>query len=79
MRLKPKNTFIASALALLLGSSCCWLTTLAVWLGGASILTVFSAWLSPAQPYLLLLGLSLLAWGIFLILRRRGCCSFLDA
>lgn len=42
MKANYKKSFLGSILAFILGTSCCWLTSLAVWLGGATILTVIS-------------------------------------
>ena len=42
MKANYKKTFLGSILAFILGTSCCWLTSLAVWLGGVTFLTVLS-------------------------------------
>lgn len=42
MKANYKKTFLGSVLAFILGTSCCWLTSLAVWLGSATFLTILS-------------------------------------
>ena len=42
MKENYKKSFLGSVIAFILGTSCCWLTSLAVWLGGATFLTVLS-------------------------------------
>ncbi len=42
MRTNYEKSFFGSILAFILGTSCCWLTSVAVWLGGATVLTVIS-------------------------------------
>jgi hypothetical protein len=42
MKTNYKKSFLGSLLAVVLGTSCCWLTSLAVWLGGATLLTVLA-------------------------------------
>lgn len=74
MKLTTKKSFLGGFIALVLGGSCCWLTSLAVWFGGASVLTAIVSFMTEAQVYLILSGVGLLAWGIFLILRSKGCC-----
>lgn len=72
MRPGYKKTLGASVAALLLGTSCCWLTTLAVWLGGASLLTVLSTITERYQIIFLTLAAIFLAiTGILYIKHRR--------
>ncbi|MBK7635173.1 MAG: hypothetical protein IPJ13_13535 [Saprospiraceae bacterium] len=47
-----KKSFFGSIIAFILGTSCCWLTSLAVWLGGATILTGLAAFLGASIPSL---------------------------
>ncbi len=42
MKSNYKKTILGGILTFILGTSCCWLTSLAVWLGGATSLTVLS-------------------------------------
>ncbi len=78
MKFTSKKSIIGGFIALILGSSCCWLTSLAVWFGGASVLTAVVSFMTKAQVYFILLGAGLLAWAVFLFLRSRGCCPFLN-
>jgi hypothetical protein len=42
MKANYKKSLLGSIIAFVLGTSCCWLTSLAVWLGGATFLTILS-------------------------------------
>ena len=57
--MNAKKSFIGSFIALLIGSSCCWLSSLAVWLGGATIMTTIMALQSKTQIYFIILGIAL--------------------
>ena len=75
MKLNHKNTFIGSVIALFLGSSCCWLTTFAIWLGGASIITAIVALIDKIDTYLIIIGVVLAFVAIFLFAKSKGCCN----
>ena len=64
MKTNYKQSFLGGILAFVLGTSCCWLTSLAVWLGGASALAVSTRIWSEYHKLLLLLGICLFALGI---------------
>ena len=49
-------------MAFILGTSCCWLTSLAVWLGGATFLTVLSRFVHNYNS--IILGVAILFFGI---------------
>lgn len=66
MKLNYKKSLIGSFIALLLGSSCCWLTTLAAWVGGVSIVTAFVSIIGKIEIYLIALGVFLGVLGLIL-------------
>lgn len=74
MQMNAKNSFLGSLIALLLGSSCCWLSTLAVWIGGASLISPIAAFFGQLQIYLLVSGVALALGGTLLYLKPRKCC-----
>jgi cytochrome c biogenesis protein CcdA len=62
MKANYKKSFLGRALAFVLGTSCCWLTSLAVWLGGATFLTVLSRFVHEYTTQIL--GIALLFFGM---------------
>lgn len=72
--MNAKNSFLGSLIALLLGSSCCWLSTLAVWIGGASLISPIAAFFGQLQIYLLISGGLLALGGTLLYLKQSTCC-----
>jgi cytochrome c biogenesis protein CcdA len=62
MKTNYKKSFLGSVLAFVLGTSCCWLTSLAVWLGGATFLTVLSRFVHEYTT--IILGIALLFFGM---------------
>ena len=65
MKTNYKKSFLGGVLAFVLGTSCCWLTSLAVWLGGATALTVLARFFGEYRTLFVILGFFLLALGIF--------------
>ena len=62
MNANYKKSFLGSVVALILGTSCCWLSSLAVWLGGATFLTVLSRFVDAYDS--IILGIA----GLFFII-----------
>jgi hypothetical protein len=58
MKTNYKKSLLGSLLAFVLGTSCCWLTSLAVWLGGATFLTVLARFVHDYDT--LILGIAAL-------------------
>jgi len=71
MKINPKKTFIGSLVAFFLGISCCWMSALAIWLGGATMLTSVANYFGKLQYAILLIGLLLAGLSLFLFLKRR--------
>lgn len=71
MKANYKKSFLGSALAFILGTSCCWLTSLAVWLGGATILTAITTFIGRFNSIIIILAILLLVLGIIQLLTHR--------
>ncbi|MEY3238716.1 MAG: hypothetical protein RIR11_154 [Bacteroidota bacterium] len=71
MKANYKKTFLGSVLAFILGTSCCWLTSLAVWLGGATVLTAFAAFLGRFNTIIIIFACLLLALGMIQLWTHR--------
>jgi len=62
-----KKTFLGGLLAIFLGSSCCWISSLAVWLGGAGIIGFTSNKLQNFQILIVALGGTLV---VFILMKN---------
>lgn len=71
MKLNHKNTFWGSLTALILGSSCCWISSLAIWLGGATMLTATATFIGNFQIVLLIFGVVLGLVSFYLFFKKR--------
>lgn len=71
MKTKYKKTFLGSIIAFVLGTSCCWLTSLAVWLGGATILTVLSQFVNKYDTIILSIALLLFLVGLYQLWKHK--------
>jgi len=66
MKKNYKKTFIGSIAAFFLGTSCCWISSLAIWLGGATVLTTIANYLGKVQYFIIVLGVLLAIWSLVL-------------
>ncbi|MBK6949241.1 MAG: hypothetical protein IPH16_15345 [Haliscomenobacter sp.] len=71
MKANYKKSFLGSILAFILGTSCCWLTSLAVWLGGATFLTVFATIIGRISAIIIIFAILLLGLGILQLWTHR--------
>ena len=71
MKTNYKKSFLGSVLAFILGTSCCWLTSLAVWLGGATFLTVLSNFVHDYKPVILSIAILFLAMAAYQYWKHR--------
>jgi len=67
-----KKTFWGSVVAFVIGTSCCWLTSLAVWLGGAAVLVSVVSYIENFQVLMISLGVIFLLAAIFMYYRKLG-------
>jgi len=65
-----KKTFIASLVSFFIGTSCCWLSSLAVWLGGVGFLGGLITVLEQSQFLMIVIGLILVMLS-FVIYRKK--------
>lgn len=66
-----KKTFLGSVITFFVGTSCCWMSSLAIWLGGATFFGVLITWIEHFQIQFILLSVLLAIASIFLFLRNR--------
>jgi len=71
MKLNHKNTFWGSVLAFFIGTSCCWMSALAIWLGGATMLTWTTTFIESIQELLIFAGALLGVISLFLFFRKK--------
>lgn len=72
MKANYKKSFLGSMLAFILGTSCCcWLTSLAVWLGGATFLTAFATIIGRINTIVIIFAILLLGLGIIQLWTHR--------
>jgi len=55
-----KKTFVGGLAAFFLAFSCCWISALAIWLGGTTLLGVLAVYLESMQLPLIILGAALI-------------------
>jgi len=67
-----KKTFIGSIVAFFIGTSCCWLSALGIWVGGATFLGVIIKWIEDVQTLLILLSIFLAVLSIYLYLKKKN-------
>ncbi|MEE9372172.1 MAG: hypothetical protein V3V00_03890 [Saprospiraceae bacterium] len=66
-----KKTFWGSIVAFFVGTSCCWLGTLAIWIGGAAFVGTITGLIEDVQFLLVGLGIMLLMFTIFLYVKMK--------
>jgi len=66
-----KKTLWASLGAFFVGTSCCWLSSLVIWLGGASLIGSAITFIEDIQMLLLSLGGILALVSLYLYLKRN--------
>ncbi len=71
MKITPKKTLIGSLIAFFLGISCCWISALAIWLGGATVITSFATYFDKVQYAIIGIGIFLGITSLVLFLKHR--------
>lgn len=71
MKINHKKTFIGSLIAFFLSVSCCWISALAIWLGGATMITSFATYFDKLQYAIIGIGIFLGITSLVLFLRHR--------
>jgi hypothetical protein len=72
MKLDTIPAIIASAIAFIVASSCCWLPALIVTLGGGSTLIGLSNGLEELSGLFMIIGILLLGFGIYQFQKRKN-------
>ena len=65
------KTFLGTILTFLFGFSCCFITSLSIWMGGATILAVLSKFVGNYQLLIFGIGFLLFSLGIFQFLKQE--------
>ena len=71
MKADYKKSFLASFITFVLGTSCCWITSLAIWFGGATILTLFANFLGKYNIIFIVFAILFLGIGIYQLWGHR--------
>ena len=66
-----KNTLFGSIVAFFVGTSCCWLSSLAIWVGGVAFIGVVVNTIEAIQSLMIGLGIILLITTIFLYSKMK--------
>lgn len=72
MLLDSKKTLLASILAFIIGTSCCWIPWLLIMAGGASAATSLIGGLEKISTPFLLLGLGLIGFSLYKMKRTKN-------
>ncbi|MGB1243367.1 MAG: hypothetical protein ACPG49_12640 [Chitinophagales bacterium] len=72
MKESYKKTLLGSFVAFFIGTSCCWLSSLAVWFGGVALFGVIVSFIEDLQWILILLGILLGVVSIVLYLQKKA-------
>jgi len=67
-----KKTFFGSVVAFFVGTSCCWLSSLAIWIGGATLFGTLITFIEDMQGLLIGLGILLAVISVYLYFKRRN-------
>lgn len=70
MKKNYTKTFIGSLAAFFLSISCCWISALALWIGGATLLTSLATYLGKIQYLLVGIGIFLSVVSLVLFFRN---------
>lgn len=66
-----KKTFLGSIIIFFVGTSCCWLSTLAIWIGGVAFIGTITSFIENTQVLLISIGAILLILSIVLFIRNK--------
>jgi len=66
-----KKTLFGSMLAFFVGTSCCWLSSLAIWIGGATLIGTLVTFIEDVQLLSLALGGLLAVCSLYLYFQKR--------
>jgi len=66
-----KKTVLGSIVTFILGTSCCWLSSIAIWVGGATFIGAIVKFIENIQTQLILISLTLGIFSIYLYQKNR--------
>jgi len=66
-----KKTFLGSVFAMILGTSCCWLSSFAIWLGGVTFIGLVVEFIENIQLQLIIFSGFLGVISLFLFVRNK--------
>jgi len=66
------KTFFGSIVAFVLGTSCCWLSSMAIWFGGAALVGIIGSFFENIQTLLLILGVGFGITTVFLYFKKSN-------
>ncbi len=66
-----KKTVTGSIITFVIGTSCCWISSLAVWFGGATIIGTIASFIEDTQTLFIFVSIFLAIGSIFLYFRNR--------
>ncbi len=72
MKENYKKTLLGSFVAFFIGTSCCWLSSLAIWFGGVALFGVIVSFIEDLQWVLILIGILLGVVSIVLYRKKGG-------
>ena len=67
-----KKTVWASVVALILGTSCWWMSSLLIWIGGGALLTTVTSYLTGGRLAITIVG-AVLALGAVIVYKKIRC------
>ncbi len=70
MKQNYKKTLWGSIIAFILGTSCCWLSSLAIWVGGATFIGVVANYINNIQMIIIAIGVILGVITLYLYLKK---------
>lgn len=71
MKNNYKKTFLGSILAFAMGLSCCWMSALAIWIGGVTLFGSIASFLEILRPVLIGLGIFMGIVSLVLFLKKE--------
>lgn len=71
MKVTPKKIFIGSLIAFFLSISCCWISALTIWLGGATVITSLATYFDQLQYAIIGIALFLGITSLVLFLKEK--------
>lgn len=75
MKMNYKKSFIGSVLAFIIGTSCCWITSLAIWIGGIGTLSIISSFIGDYNYLFFGVSMLLFIYGVYSFYKNKKCTT----